>query len=132
MDWKNININKNQIKLDIGKAILINCPGNSEYDGYSFWHPVKLVREGRHSASLSIGYNNEFKFTLKKYGKGKYNQNNVIDEKIISVEEFEAMFEVENENIKAPIFKDEYETHKPEFKKEVENNLINELIDEEE
>lgn len=131
MSWKNINVNKNQIKADIGKAVLINCPHNSEYDGYSFWHPDKLVREGRHSASISIGYNDEFKFTLKKYGKGKYNQNEVIDEKVISVEEFETMFGIEDANINAPKFKNEYETHKPEHKVQVENNLKKDLIDEE-
>lgn len=129
--WKNININKNQVNTETEKAILINCPHNSKYDGYSFWHPKKIVREGKNSASLSIGYNNEFKFILKKYGKGKYNQNNVIDEKVILVEEFENIFRIENENIQAPIIKNEYETHKPELKKEVENNLIDELIDKE-
>lgn len=102
MNWKNININKNMIKADTGRAILINCPHNSRYDGYCFWHTSKLVRNGRHSASKSIGYNDEFTFKLIKYGKGKYNSRDVIDEKEIGVEEFEEMFGVVNENIVAP------------------------------
>lgn len=44
--WKNVNANVNQIKTETEKAVLINCPHNSKYDGYSYWHSSKLVREG--------------------------------------------------------------------------------------
>lgn len=128
--WKNVNVNKNQIEIDTGKSVLINCPHNSNYDGYSFWHTSKLVRAGRHSASVSIGYTDDFKFALKKYGKGKYNKSEVLDEVEIDVEEFEEMFGVTNENITAPIIKNEYDTHKPEEVEAVENNIIEDLKDE--
>lgn len=130
-DWKNININKNQIKADTGKAVLIALPHNSKYDGFSFWHPSKLVRNGRHSAAVSIGYTNDFTFTLKKYGNGKYNGRDVIAEKVISVEEFENAYGVENENITEKNIKNPYETHKPQEVEAIENNAIKELQDNE-
>lgn len=102
MNWKNININTNMIKANTGRAVLINCPHSSNYDGYSFWHPAKCVKSGRHSAAKSLGYTDDFTFRLIKYGKGKYNSRDIIDEKEIGVEEFEEMFGVVNENIVAP------------------------------
>lgn len=113
--WKNININKQNVKFDTGRAVLIAMPHSSDYDGFSFWHPSKLVREGRHSNALSIGYTDDFNFKLVKYGKGKYNSRDIIDEQEISVEEFEEAFGVMNENITSPKTKinNEYETHKP-------------------
>lgn len=101
--WKNININKQNIKADTGRAILINCSHKSEYDGWSFWHPAKLVRDGKHSNAVSISYTDDFTFNLKKYGNGKWNKNTIIDEKVIGVEEFEKAFGVMDENITAPI-----------------------------
>lgn len=127
--WKNINININQIKVETERAMLINCPHNSGYDGYSFWHPSKLIAIGKHSASAIIIYNEDFKFKLIKYGKGKWNSKNIIDEIEISVEEFEKMFEVTTKNIIPKIFKNEYETHKPTEVEPVENNLKDDLKD---
>jgi hypothetical protein len=103
MSWKNININKQNIEAKTERSVLINMPHKSDYDGYSFWHPAKLVRKGRHSNAVSIGYTDEFKFKLKKYGKGRYNQSEVIREKEINAEEFEKAFGVMNENIIAPM-----------------------------
>lgn len=100
--WKNININKQNIKAETEKAILINMPHNSNYDGYSFWHPRKLVRDGKHSYAISLGYTEEFEFKLVKYGKGKYNSKEIIDQTVIDYEEFEEAFGVMSENIVAP------------------------------
>ena len=111
--WKNININKNLIKTDTGRAVLIALPHNSKYDGYSFWHPSKLVRNGKHSAAVSIGYTDDFTFNLKKYGKGRYNSSDVIDELQLSAGDMEAVFGVVGENINAPVYKNPYETRKP-------------------
>lgn len=130
-NWKNININTNQIKADTGKAVLITMPHNSDYDGYAFWHTSKLIRNGRHSASVSLGYTDDFTFTLKKYGKGRYNSREVIDEKVIDVEEFENAFGVVDENITEKESKNPYETHKPQTVEAVDNNVIKELQDNE-
>lgn len=90
--WRSININKQNIKAETGKAVLIACPHKSDFDGYSFWHPAKLVRDGSHSNSVSISYTEEFVFRLKKYGKGKYNSREVIDEVQLAYDEIEEVF----------------------------------------
>lgn len=102
MNWKNINVNNQNIEVETSKSVLIKMPNNSDYKGYKFWHPAKLVRSGRNSNAVSLGYTDEFTFKLKKYGNGKYNRNEVIDEVEIDAEEFEIAFDVMNENITAP------------------------------
>ena len=90
--WKNIEINLQNIEGETEKATLIKMPNKSKYAGYKFWHPSKLIRRGSNSYARSIGYTDSFTFKLKKYGNGKWNKNEVIDEKEISVEEFEEAF----------------------------------------
>ena len=90
--WKNIEINLQNIEGGTEKATLIKMPNKSKYAGYKFWHPSKLIRRGSNSYARSIGYTDSFTFKLKKYGNGKWNKNEVIDEKEISVEEFEEAF----------------------------------------
>lgn len=124
--WKNIQINKQNIKAETMKAVLIQMPHNSNYDGFSFWHPSKLVRTGYNSNALSIGYNDDFTFNLIKYGKGKY----ILAEEVIGVEEFEEAFRVMNENITASHTKNIYETHKPAPLEVKEVSVLDELKDE--
>lgn len=130
MDWKNININENLIKAETDRAVLINCPHNSEYNGFCFWYPSKLVKNGRHSTAVSIGYTDEFTFKLKKYGKGKYNSRDVINEIEINVSEFEEMFGVIDENIVSKKTVNYSETHKPIEKEAIATEVIDELKDE--
>lgn len=100
--WKNININKQNIVVATNRAMLIAMPHNSDYNGYSFWHPSKLIREGRHSYAISVGYTDDFTFTLVKYGKGKWNSREIVSQKKISASEFEDNFVIMDENIIAP------------------------------
>ena len=127
--WKNIEINTNQIEHDTGRASLIKCPNKSCYKGYMFWHPSKLIRSGKHSASVSLGYTEEFTFTLKKYGNGKHNKSEVLDEVIINYEEFEDMFDETNNNIRAKEIDTEsfLEINEP-TKIEVENVEVNSCL----
>ena len=76
--WYKSQIHKNSIITDTGKSVLIALPHKSEYDGFAFWHPSKLVREGEYRNTVSISYNEDFVFKLKKYGKGKYNCREII------------------------------------------------------
>nr|DAT71107.1 MAG TPA: hypothetical protein [Caudoviricetes sp.] len=90
--WKNININKQNIQYETEKAILIKLPNSSEYKGYCFWHPLKLVKPGRHRNAVSIIYNDSFTFKIFRKEQTRY----------IKVPEFEGIFEVMNDNIIAP------------------------------
>ena len=91
--WKSIEINKQNIETDTGKSVLIKMPNKSKYAGYKFWHPAKLVRYGSNSYARSVSYTDDFTFKLKKYGNGKYNKFDVINEVEIGVKEFEETFE---------------------------------------
>lgn len=129
--WKNININKQNIKTETANAVLFKMPHKSGYDGFVFWHPSKLVREGRHSNAVSIGYTDDFKFRLKKYGNGRFNSNEVIDEKEITAAEFEEAFGIMDDNISSPKSKSDYETHKPQEVGAVETEADENLVDNE-
>lgn len=109
-NWKRIQINTNGIETKTDKAVLIKCPNKSAYQGYMFWHPAKLVREGKHSHAASVSYTDEFEFRLRRYNKNK----DVLSEKKINAQEFEALFGIVDDNISAPKQKDEFETHVPE------------------
>ena len=88
-DWKNININKNLIKHDTGKSTLIAMPHKSDYDGWEFWFPSKLVRESfKRKDAVNIGYTDEFVFHLKKDGHCRYNSKEIISEQDIDGKEF--------------------------------------------
>ena len=99
--WKKIIINANLIKAATERAILIAMPHNSDYDGYSFWHPSKLCREGN-GETVSISFTNEFVFLLKKYGSGKYNKWEILDEIPLSGEDMESVFAELNEHFIPP------------------------------
>ena len=128
--WKEININSNLIKRETGRAVLIALPHNSEYNGYSFWFPSKLVKKGKNSAAVSLSYTDDFSFRFVKHGKGRYNRNEVIDEIPIAADEFEAIFETVDSNITSSAVKNPYETHKPKELAAEEVEVIEELKDE--
>lgn len=128
--WKEININSNLIKRETGRAVLIALPHNSEYNGYSFWFPSKLVKKGKNSAAVSLSYTEDFSFRFVKHGKGRYNRNEVIDEITIAADEFEVVFEAVDSNITSPAEYNPYETHKPREMLAEDVEVIEELKDE--
>ena len=92
MTWKKVKINLQNVQATTEKAYLIACPHKSRYDGYCFWHPAKLVRGGNHSYALQLSFTDEFVFTLKKYGQGKWNKSKVLHSIELSAEEFEKIY----------------------------------------
>jgi len=128
--WKNIQINANQVETETGRACLIKMPNGSDFAGYMFWHPAKCVREGKHSAALSIGYTEDWNFKLIKKGNGKYNKFETISEQEISVEDFEEAFNVTNDNIREKKEESYLIVEEPEAKEikevEVKESLKNE------
>lgn len=89
--WKNIKANSNLIQASTEKAVLIKLPKSE----FLFWHPAKLVKTmGKNSYLMSIGYTNEFIFKVFRNGKGQYNKTTKIEEKTLSISEFEAYFAV--------------------------------------
>ena len=58
--WHKIEISENNIEASTDKAVLIKMRRNSNYDGFVFWHPKKLVRE--EGKMFTFSFNDEFKF----------------------------------------------------------------------
>ena len=91
--WHKVAFNAQNIETETAKAVLIACPNTSDYDGYVCWLPAMLVRDaGSIGWDKSFSFTDEFEFNLKKYGKGKYNKSQVIDEVTLSADEIAAVF----------------------------------------
>lgn len=91
--WKIVYSYRQNIEHETSRAVLVNLPHRSNYDGYRVWLPAKLVRSGRHSYECSFSFTDSFKFKLRKFGKGRYNSREVIDKVEVSAEEFAEQFE---------------------------------------
>lgn len=131
MQWKNININKNNIQAETENSMLIGMPKLSGYKGYSFWHPAKCIHDSFTNGYISLGYTDEWEFKLKKYGKGKYNKYQVIDEITVGAEEIENAFRNMNDQACSNKIQkvNPFETYKPEKLKPEHTEALQELID---
>lgn len=131
--WKNIYINTNLLQNFTSKSYLFKLPKTSKYAGYLFWHPDKCVHSvyGREDV-LSIGYTDDFTFKIFKQGKNF----NKLDEKTITVKDFEEIFEKMDSNIR-PFVKNKWSEnkdvdiiHTPEVMEPIENPVADkDLID---
>lgn len=90
--WGKVAINVQNVERNTEKAALINMPHSSDHDGYSVWVSLKLLRSGRHSYEYMLSIKADMEFVLKKYGKGKWNKNQVIAEKTINAVEMAVAF----------------------------------------
>lgn len=98
MKWEKIHLESNLLEGETTKAYLINMPKTSRYKGYSFWHPARCVSfVGKNRFLMQISFTEAFEFKLKKCGKGKFNFKDVLDEKILSVDEFKEVLGFSNE-----------------------------------
>ena len=127
--WETVEFNKNQIKAETERAILLNCPHSSYYDGYSFWIPLSFVREGNRGNTLIFAYPENFEFTLRKYGKGKYNKRDVIDEVVICGDDIKDIYSGIYCGKKEVVY-NPFETHKPEPLKAEHSEALGDLLDE--
>lgn len=122
--WKSIKFNKQNIEHRTEKAVLIKMPKNSNYAGYAFWHPAKLVRViGGNGYFMSFSYTDDFEFNIFKFG------NKTVKKQSISIKDIEEAFEVMNEKIQCDMEHDDsylIVTEPVEINKEV--SIIEELI----
>ena len=64
--WRRIAVNIQNIQHETEKAVLIAMPHSSKYDGFKFWFPKKLVREGFHSYERAVSVADDMSITLKR------------------------------------------------------------------
>ena len=86
MAWKKITVNVQNVKTETKKAVLIAMPHSSDYDGFKFWHPAKLVRPGSNSFEIEVSFTDNWEFKLFKNGGGKYNSRDIVAEDKIDAE----------------------------------------------
>ena len=120
--WKGFVLFNNLIKAQTEKAVLIQLPSSSRYKGFSFWHPKKLVKSGNMAMVL---YTDDFEFRLKKYGKGRFNNREVIDEIILDAETLVESFSMMSETNEISLH------HVPQRLEPVATTALQELVDEE-
>ena len=99
--WYKINFNALNIEHETTRATLIKMPKNSNYAGYCFWHPKKLIRENEIGKGyfLTFSFDENFKFKLQKYSKSKYKKE-LLDEVVLDFEEIMNEFEAGDTTIK--------------------------------
>lgn len=94
--YLNININCNQVKYSTGRAYLIAMPHKSDYDGFAFWFPERLVDEGRHNEAVRLCIPVNFNFTLRRTSPKTYK---VLAEAELNAYELVEQFKQTDENI---------------------------------
>ena len=92
--WKKVYFNTLSVEHSGVKSTLVKMPNSSEYAGYKFWHPTKLIRPaGGNGYHATLSYTDEFVFKLFKGVKNKTTLE-------INAEEFEHAFGKCNDTIK--------------------------------
>lgn len=98
MEWLNFEVLANMVVHETANSILVECPKNSDWAGWSFWISKKCVRAGSHKASLKVGLGSTFTIKMLKSGKtGK-------SEKETTAYDVAEQFKNLNENKNNPLF----------------------------
>lgn len=101
-EWLILSVNEQNIKAETARALLISMPHSCGYDGYEFWYPKALTDRGPHSSAVSLRYTPGRSIILRKYGKGRYNKTDVIDEVALSSLEWAEELASMSSNVTVP------------------------------
>lgn len=138
--WHKIFFNAQSIQSETDRSVLIKMPNRSQFNGWVFWHPRKLVREqGGKGYHMSFSFLDEWEFKVRLYGRGRHNQADVIREQVLDASQMKSAFGVVDENINDFVEVEtikiieketvitEVQNHIPEQKEPVQDNTINDL-----
>lgn len=84
VQWHRIPVNVQNIQRTTEKAVLIAMPHSSDYDGYDFWFPKSLVRDGSHSYEVRLSVHDDMDITAKRVSE---KTRKVLDEVQLSAED---------------------------------------------
>lgn len=76
--WHKFALNSQNVVRETAKAVLIALPHKSNFDGFEFWYPKKLVRQGSHSYQLIASIPDDMQITARRTSPKTYK---VLDEK---------------------------------------------------
>jgi len=65
--WNSIEVNECFVGKTHGNATLIRVPSRSDYEGYSFWHPTKCVKQ-MPMGDYRLSYTDDWNFHLTANG----------------------------------------------------------------
>lgn len=82
--WHRIPVNVQNICYQTEKAFLIAMPHSSDYDGFKFWYPKKLVREGSHAYEVTLSVSDDMEITLRRTSE---KTRQVLAEEVVGAEE---------------------------------------------
>ena len=91
INWVSVVVNKSLVVRETDNASLIKMPRKSGFNGFAFWFPKSLIQEyNDYGIFLCTSYDSIY--TIRKYGKGLYNQTELLNEiKIDAKTLFEAI-----------------------------------------
>lgn len=119
-DWIYIRVPQDAFVASSRKSYKIAMPHNCDLRGYCIWFPRKLTI-GNDDLIDQIYFNKSYTFRALKYGQGKFNRYEVLDERMISGEE---LAEILSDYQFRPLI------HKPEKLEPVKTEPLPELLDE--
>ena len=91
-NWKSLRIPQSNIKIVTDKAVLIQMPNGSDYEGYTFWHPAKLF-----NMTNEVIYTDGFVFRLQKKCRNRFDNSWIIvDKKEVDASEILDAFSCKN------------------------------------
>lgn len=124
-EWKAINFNALSIEHETAKSVLIKMPNNSEWQGYTFWHPSKCVRTLSRGKGYfkTFSYTDNWEFTIFKSNK----RGERTIEQVLTARDMEKAFSVVNEQIASDASTESYLEIEEPIKIDKTVNINNEL-----
>ena len=97
--WKGLEIHADLITKEASHSVLIAMPHKSKFDGYYFWYSSKCIKPNCNRDAINLIYTDSFTFHIKKFGRGRFNELVIIDEKQIDAAEFKKAFNMSIEDM---------------------------------
>lgn len=116
--WTNLELYTNMVLHVSEKTALVAMPFKSEFKGYCFNHPARLVRKTKNPHLVNLSFSEEFVFNIFKRERNEDGIYVQVDERNLSAEEMRKILEPVDADIKA------FRQKKKESVETVENDVL--------